>query len=132
MADLTDIQAAQSVKLIGSSTSGAESTPVRATANGDIGTADVLFSAVAQGSISLAPADPAFEVKVGGSPLTNRKLLYIQCQGGNMTFGFTSGSQPFTLPNGTTIPLSLGPGISIWLKKSGGIGSTTVVFAELA
>lgn len=34
MADLTDIQAAESVKIIGSSSAGVESTPVNATSNG--------------------------------------------------------------------------------------------------
>lgn len=128
MADLTDLQAAQTIKVVGASSSGIETNAVNATANGDLQSADLLNVSVVQTTINVTTS--AVEAKVGGSNLTNRKMIIIQVQTGNMTYGFSSGSQPFTIPNGTTLTLALGPNISIWLRRTSGSGNVAV--AELS
>lgn len=131
MADLSDLQAAQTIKIAGASTSGVESTYADVSANQELKAVDILGVSVVQNTLSVGTG-ASVELKVGGSPLTNRKSIIIQAQGSNLTYGFSSGSQPFTIANGTTITLSLGPGISVWARRSSGIGSVNVAIAEFA
>lgn len=128
MADLNEKDASTTTKIVGASSAGAESTYINATANGDMSVADLLNVGASQTTLSVSTT--AVEGKVGGSNLANRKRILIQCQTANMTYGFSSGSQPFTLPNGTTMILELGPNISIWFRKTSGTGN--VVIAEFA
>jgi hypothetical protein len=78
VSDITDIQAAQAVKIIGSDSTGVEQTPVMATLNGDLSTSDGLKSGGLEGVLTLTLANTIYEVKVGASPLANRKLITIQ------------------------------------------------------
>lgn len=71
------------------------------------------------------------EVKVGATPLMNRKSVLIQAQGSNVTYGFSAGSQPFTLSNGSTITLAVGDGVRVWVDRSS-IGNVNVAIAEFA
>lgn len=71
------------------------------------------------------------EVKVGATPLINRKSVLIQAQGSNVTYGFSAASQPFTLSNGSTITLAVGDGVRVWVDRSS-IGNVNVAIAEFA
>ena len=75
MADLTEIQSSQSVKIIGSDSAGAETTPVNSTANGELLSADISNNGGVHGALSVSTS--AVEAKVGASALTNRKTLTV-------------------------------------------------------
>jgi hypothetical protein len=100
LGDLSEIQAAQSVKLIGSDLTALEDYPVNATPTGDLNTANLLVTSNGvQGSITVGTL--ATEAKVGASTLTNRKLLTVFHNGsGKLYWGFTSG---VTTATGTQI-----------------------------
>jgi hypothetical protein len=99
MADLTELQSSQSVKIAGADSTGAETNFVNATANGDLKTADLITGAGVQGALSVGTS--AVEAKVGGSALANRKLLTIfNNSNSTIYFGRTSG---VTTSNGTAI-----------------------------
>lgn len=100
MADLSDIQAAGSTKIIGSSVSGSETTPVDSTALGELKTADILNSGTGtQGALTVGTS--AVIVRVGGSNLANRKLLTLHNNSlVTLYWGYTSG---VTTANGTPL-----------------------------
>lgn len=75
MADLTELQSTQAVKVVGSNSSGAETNPVNANGSGHLQTADVLTVGGVYGTITVGVT--AVEVKVGGSKRTDRKLVTI-------------------------------------------------------
>ncbi len=131
MADLSEIQASNTVKVVGSDASGVEQTPVRSTPNGELKNADFINASIVQTTLSVGTG-ASVQAVVGGSPLTNRKSLLIQALGTNITYGFTSGSQPFTLANGATVQFSIGDTVSLWLRRSSGSGTVNVAIAEFA
>lgn len=132
MADLNNLQAAQTIKIAGSDSSGTETTFVNSTANGEIKSADLLNVSVLQSILSVSVAGAAVEVKVGASRLVNRKSIQIQAQGTNIIYGYSSTVQPFTLANGSTITLSVGDGVGVWVDRASGAGSADVAIAEFA
>lgn len=127
MADLDGLAAAQTVKIAGTNTSGVETGYVDQY-NTQLRTTEVINGSAVQGTLTISTT--AVECKVGASPLTNRRMIMIQVNAAGYSYGFASGSQPFSLPNGTTLALELGPNISIWVVKSS--GSNSVVVAELS
>ena len=131
MSNLTELQSTLPVKLAGASSSGGETNFVNATANGEIKSADFLNAAVVQAVLSVGTA-ASVEVRAGASRLVNRKSVQIQAQGSNLTYGYTSGSQIFTIANGETLVLSIGDGVGIWLRRASGIGNVNVAIAEFA
>lgn len=100
MADLSDLQSAQSVKIIGSDATGVESTPVKSTTNGELQTSDILDNAVGtQGALTVSTT--AVEIKVGVSRVSNRKLVSLYNNSTTtMYWGFTSA---VTTDTGTPI-----------------------------
>jgi hypothetical protein len=97
MADLTEVQAAQSVKLVGSSTGGAESTFAAVSNTQDIRSSDSLHSGGTHGALSVSTT--AVELRVGGSRLTNRKLV-TALPDGTIYWGYTNA---VTTSTGTPI-----------------------------
>lgn len=133
MADLDSLHASGSVKIAGSDSSGQETTYVNSTPNGEIKASDILAVNVAQGTLTLAFGGAAQEVRAGANPLANRKSVLIQAQGSNIFYGFSAGSQPFTLANGSSVSLDLGPNIRVYVSRQGiGLGTVPVAFAEFA
>ena len=128
MADLNELEAAQTIKLAGADASGSETHFVNATANNELKSADVLN--VSAGNTTLTITTTASLAQVGGSPLAGRKLLIIQAQTNSIVWGFSAVSQPFTLANGASLYLSVGDGISVYLRRTTGSGPVAV--AELA
>lgn len=132
MADLNELQAAQTIKIAGSASNGTETNFVNASNNGELLASDILQTTVAQGTKSVSTASGPVELRVGASPLANRKSILIQAQGTNLVYGFSAGTQPFTIANGTTITLAVGPNIPVYVDRVSGAGSVTVAFAEFA
>lgn len=128
MADLSDLQAAQATKIVGSDTSGVETNAAKVSPNQDLGTSDVLTTAAVTATLALTTA--ATEGKVGASALANRKYFIMEALNTNVKWGFSSGSQPFDLFKSQLIMVPAGPGISFWFKMSTGTGN--VVIAELS
>ena len=131
MADLNALQASDSTKITGADATGNETNFVGSTVNGELKTADILNVSVSQALLSVA-AGAIVEVKVGASRLTARKSVQIQAQGINVFYGYTSSSQIFSIPNGTTVILSLGDGVGVWVKNVGVLTASPVAIAEFA
>lgn len=131
MADLTEIQSAQPVKLIGSDGTGKETTPVQSTGDGKIKAADVLDGGGANGAITVGTS--AVEVMVGASRLTNRKQIIIQPKTNGIFLGF---SNAVTIANGIelfkdqTVTLPIGPNTGVWLIS--GSAGNNVRIAEVS
>lgn len=128
MADVSDINAAQSVKIIGADATGVESTPVTSTATGNLNVADVSNNGGVQGALSVTTS--AVEAKVGGSPLANRKTLTIHNNGtGTLYWGY---SNSVTSSTGTPIfkdqlvVFDIGTGTSVFLIASSGSHNTRI------
>lgn len=104
MADLNDMQAAQTVKLAGASSSGNETSFIGATNTGNIKSADIINEGTGVEGV-LVVGLTAVEVKVGASKLANRKLLTLYNNSGNRIFywGYTSS---VTVTTGTPIAAS--------------------------
>ena len=130
MADLSDLQAAQTIKIAGATASG-ETNFVNATLNNEIKAADILNVAVAQAVLVVNQTASPVEVRAGASRLANRKSVMIQAQGTNVVYGFSATSQPFTLANGATITISLGDGVGVWIDRTSN-GNVNVAIAEFA
>lgn len=128
MADLSDVQAADTVKIVGSDASGVEQTPVQATTKGELVTSDVLNTASSAALKTITTTASA--ANVSGSNLSGRKLLIIQAQTGNIVWGFSAGLQPFTLASGASLYLSVGENVTVYLRRTTGSGSVAV--AELS
>lgn len=131
MADLNSLQAAQTIKIAGSDSSGVETTFVNSTLNGEIKSADILNVSVAQAVLVVNQSAAPVEVKAGASRLVNRKSVLIQAQGTNVVYGFSAASQPFLLTNGATITLSVGDGVGVWIHRTTN-GNVNVAIAEFA
>lgn len=108
MADLSEIQASQSVKIAGSSTSGLESYWVDASATNDLFTADTLKVGGTQGALTVGTT--AVEVKVGVSQLANRKHVTLYNNSNTtMYWGLDSGVNTSTgtpIQKGEMVPWS--------------------------
>lgn len=99
MADLNEIQAAQSIKIIGADGTGSETTPVSSTLNGDINSADTIRVGGIQGTLTVGTS--AVELKVGGSRLANRKLASVFNDSNSIIYyGYTDA---VTISTGTPI-----------------------------
>ena len=99
MADLSGLDASQSVKLAGADSSGAETNYVNASSLGELRTADIITGSGTEGALTIGTS--ASEAKVGASALVNRKLLTIFNNSGTTIYwGRTSG---VTISNGTPI-----------------------------
>lgn len=98
MADLSDIQATDAVRIVGATSTGLEQTPVNSSLAGDMFVKDVINVSGVEGAISLSTT--AVEVRVGGSRLTGRKSVTIRPTTGDIYWGFTSG---VTTTTGTPI-----------------------------
>jgi hypothetical protein len=117
MADLTELEAAQTTKIVGSSSSGTENNYVGATATNELRTADISNNGGVQGAITVGTS--AIQAMVGGSPLTNRKTLTV-FNNSNTTIYFGYANTVTTV-NGTPIfknqfaEFLVGPNTNVWL-----------------
>lgn len=131
MADLSSKKASQTVKIAGANAAGSESNFAGVTDNQDLQTADILNKNVTQGTLTVGTG-ASVEVKVGATALADRKSILLQAQGSNITYGFSAGSQPFTLANGSLVTLTVGENIGVWVRRTTGLGTVPVAIAEFA
>lgn len=125
MADLTELQAAQTIKLVGSTTTGAESTYAKVTPNQEIGATDTVNTSATSTTINLTTT--AVELKVGANILVNRKYIWLQGLENNIKWGFTLTDQPFDLFKSQLLTFPIG-NVPIYAKMSSGTGS--IAFGE--
>lgn len=122
--DLTDIQAAQAVKIIGADTSGVETVPAKVSANQDLGVGDVLDNGGLDATIALTTTP--VEGKVGASAKVGRKYFIMEALATNVKWGFSNTTQNFDLFKSQLIMVPCGPNTQIWFKMSTGTGSVAV------
>lgn len=97
--------------------------------NSDVQTADVLRTQGTNDVVSISTS--ATEAKVGGSKLTNRKLLVIQPLDNNLYWGFRSDvstSNGFPLLKNQILTLSIDDATAVYLIS--GSGSIDVAIGE--
>lgn len=97
MADLSETESSQTVKVVGSSSAGAESTYVAVSSTQDARVSDAIHTGGVQAALSVSTT--AIELKVGGSRLTNRKLV-TALSDGTIWWGYTNA---VTTATGTPI-----------------------------
>lgn len=117
MADLTDLQAASAVKIIGANSSGVETNPVNASANGELQSSDISNNGGVHGAITVGTS--AIQAMVGVSPLSNRKTLTVfNNSNSDIYFGYSSS---VTTSSGTPIfknqiaEFDIGVNTEVWL-----------------
>lgn len=98
MADLTDLQAAGSTKIVGSDTTGLETNAVGADSNGNLQVVDIINVSGQYRTQSVTTS--AAEALGAATILSNRKLLSITPTNGTVYWGF---SNSVTTSNGTPI-----------------------------
>lgn len=132
MADLNELEAAQTVKIAGTNSSGAETNYINGTANNELLTANISNNGGLQGALTVSTT--AVEAKVGASALTNRKTLTVfNNSGATLYWGYTSG---VTTSSGTPfyekqfVSFDVGTGTSVYLIA--GAGSNNVRVTESA
>lgn len=129
MADLTGIEAAQSIKVVGSDNTGAETTPVNSTVNGDLQTADILNNGGLDTVLSIATGVPQ-ELKVGASRKTTRKYVIMEALDTGIKWGFSSSTQSFDLFKSQVIMVPVGEDTEIWFDSTS--GTKDVAIAEVS
>jgi hypothetical protein len=90
MAVLGFKETSQLTSIVGTDSNGIETNYVNATVNGDLGVVDGISGGGVFGNISLTTANTAYEVKVGASRLTNRKLITVVCIDADVYWGYSS------------------------------------------
>lgn len=100
MAVLGYKETSQLTSIVGSDSSGVETNFVNATANGDLGVVDGISSGGVFGNLVLTTANTAYELKVGATRLTNRKLLTVICIDADVYWGYAN-----TVTTSTGTPL---------------------------
>ena len=125
MADLTDLQAAQTVKVVGTDSSGVETNAVGATTLGDLQAADVPNQTGLSTTLNLTTT--AIEGKVGGTTMTNRKYIEMQALSTNVKWGYTTTCD-FDLFKNQFFALPAGFNCKVYFKVTTGTGS--VAFSE--
>jgi hypothetical protein len=129
MADIQDIDAAQTVKVVGSSTDGTEQTPVSSTPNGELKIADTHNNGGLDTTISVTSGSPV-ELKVGATRLANRKYVIMEALDTGIKWGFSNSTQSFDLFKSQLIMVPIGENTEIWFDCQS--GTKQVSIAELA
>lgn len=127
MGDLNSLEASQSVKLAGADSSGGETYFVDATSAGEIKASDVLNSGNGV-QAALVIGTTAVELKVGGSPLANRKLVTLYNNSNTTLYwGFTGAVTTLSgtpIVKGQQLAWSVGSSQSIFVI-AGSAGNNT-------
>jgi hypothetical protein len=123
MADLTEIQAAQFVKIIGSDTTGEEQTPVVSNSLGELAVSEVPNQEGVD--IILTLTTSAQEAKVGANPLPNRKYVEMEALGDNVKWGYNTNCR-FRLFKNQFISIPAGPNCRIYLRTTTGTAQVVV------
>lgn len=125
MADLDGIEAAQSVKIIGSEADGTEETPVGSTGLREILVVEKILDSGLDDEISITAGTPV-EVKVGASRKTDRKVVIILPIDGKIKWGFSNTTLSFPLFKRQNAIISAGPDTAIWIDAISGTVSVAI------
>lgn len=125
MADLSDLNSSQVIKIVGSDSSGVEETPVSSSTLGELKVADVPNQTGLSGVLNLTTT--AQEGKIGVDTLANRKYIEMQALTTNVKWGYDSGC-PFDLFKNQFFALPAGTNCKIYFKAS--TGTAEVAFSE--
>lgn len=110
MADLSDIQAAQSVKIVGNDSSGLENNPVGATSAGDLQVSPVSRNLSSSGSASSLNADA-----ISSTDLQGYQSISVQITGtfvGTLTFQGSNDNSNFVSVQATNVSSSIATPVS--------------------
>lgn len=124
MADIIDKNATNPVRVIGADLTGTETTPVKSSANGDLGTSDVLDNGGLD--VVLPLTTTPVEGKVGASAKPARKYFIMEALNANVKWGFSNTTQSFDLFKSQLIMVPTGPNTEIWFKMGAGTGSVAI------
>ena len=127
MADLTDLQAAETVKIVGSNISGVETNAVKVSSNQDVGTSDILDNGGVDKTLALATTAKLGVTNVDTvTPLANRKYFIMEGLDNNIKWGFSSTTQNFDIFKSQIIMIPCGPTTTIYFKMSTGTGNIAI------
>lgn len=121
MGDLSGINSSISTKLVGSDASGVETYPVASSGSLELNTADSCRTSGLEAVVALTTT--AVILKVGGSPLADRKYLILEAQDNNIKWGFSS-TCVFNLFKNEKIVLPMG--VAVYAKMIAGTGNIAI------
>lgn len=129
MADLSGLQASETIKIVGADSSGLEQTPVQSTGAGELAVTDGIRVSGIYGALTVGTT--AVELKVGAAPLSNRKVLMVQnLSNKDIYWGYNSSvtaSNGLIIPRGTERVFSVSDALHIWV-----IGTDTNLDCRIA
>jgi hypothetical protein len=134
MADLTEKQSGQTVKVIGADDNGAESNYMDVSAKREARANDSVNNGAVDGVLAVNTTPS--EGKVGASRRVDRKYVWMQAitvpSGANayILWGFSNTTQSFKLFKDQLLCFPIGEGTQIWFKTPGLGTSGTVAFGE--
>jgi hypothetical protein len=115
MGDLSEIQSALAVKIIGSDTLGGETNPIKSSINQDLAVSDIL-DVGADNTILTIAVNTIYELKVGALARSARKYVVFQAIDPEIRWGFSPTSQPFYAYQAQLIMLPIGQNTSIYFR----------------
>jgi len=117
MGDIKDIEAAQSIKIVGAEVDGKEQTPVRSFPWGEIRSADIVTKAI-DGTLNFSAGTPT-EVKVGVSRMSDRKVVFF-IPSAKGKYGFSAGSQNIPVFKNQPVTIHLSEDQGVWFNFNSG------------
>lgn len=125
MADITDIESAQTTKIVGSEQDGTETNAVGSTALNELKVSEKINQ---QGEdITITATTSAVVAKVGASNKANRTYLFIQALDKNVKWGFDANCR-FDAFKNQMIVIPVADTCNIYIKSSS--GNREVVIGE--
>jgi hypothetical protein len=125
MPDISDIDAAQSVKIVGSESDGTEQTPVSSSGLSELKTTDKINQQGEDIIINLSTT--AVEAKVGSTAKTDRSYVFLQALDKNVKWGFDSNCR-FDAFKNQLISIPASEDCTIFIKADS--GSRNIVVGE--
>jgi len=129
MADIQDIDAAQTIKVVGSDPTGVEETPVSSTIHGEIKIADTHNNGGLDKVLTITAGSP-LELKVGASRLAARKYVVFEALDTGVKWGFSNSTQSFDVFKRQLLMVPIGENTEIWFDCTS--GTKSVAIAEIA
>ena len=122
MADLTNVQSSGSTIIVGSDSSGSETTPVGSTLNGELLTSDIINSAGQFRAQTIT--NTASEALGAVTILANRKVLSITPTDGTVYWGYSNSVTTITgtpIFKNQNIVFAIGSNIHIYLISASSV-----------
>ena len=123
MPDISDINAAQTVKLVGSDSTGVEQTPVESTNLAELKAVDKINQQGEDTTVVLSTT--AIEAKVGISTKANRSYVFLQALDNNVKWGFDVNCR-FDLFRNQFLSIPASEDCLIYIRASSGTPSVVI------